>query len=108
MPDADTIARLRAAVDTGSPVLTTEGAVALAAALLDEVERRLATKTGANETWVTVNTAARHFRIGRMAAETLCTRPGVRHTKTGKGWTRYNLADLSAAFGKYGVVSRAG
>lgn len=104
MPDADTIARLHAAAGTGnSPVLTTEGAVALAAALLDEVERRLLTKSGANETWVTVNTAARHFRIGRRAAETLCCKPGVRHSKQGKGWTRYNLADLSTALAKYGV-----
>lgn len=104
MPSQETIARLTAAAESGnSPILTTAAAVALAAAIVDEVEARLLNNVGAAEKWVTVNTAARHFRIGRRHAESLCCKPGVRHSKIGRGWTRYNLQDLSRAMEKYGV-----
>ena len=106
MPSRQALDRLRAAAtQSNSPILTTDAAISLAAALLDEVENLLAAHTGAEEKWVTINTAMRHFRIGRYAAERLCTHRSVRHTKEGKGWTRYNLSDLSAAMQKYGAES---
>lgn len=100
MTTVETERYLRAALqDTASPVLTTADAVRLAAAVIEEVERRLLTITGKAQEWETVTALAKRFHTSYYDITRTITanEKSIRTTRTQKGWTRYNVQDIYEA-----------